>query len=418
MESWQKSYLLAQADQYQRECILDDSERALIVARAGSGKTFTMTTKALYLIANKNISPAEIEFLAFNRKAAAEINERLSAQISGLQLADTFHTLALRLAGVASDKVLENLENTNEASDDLLNYRQVFALAAEKVKKLRGAYTIQLQNRIMSPCSLKYLIIDEYQDFTADYYQIIQAILQVNPACKLICIGDDWQAINGFAGSDLKFFLNFREYFPGAKILHLPINYRCAKKIVAAANNFMTAEYLHGQAEHKVIAARKNRAIIKIIGETKLTEIGRNGYLGQLGRIIQKHFRKLRTQPDYKIAILSRCNKIGMLSLEYLNLQIQNFLEQYGIAAHVDVSTIHKYKGKQADTIIIFPAVKKILPLKGSDPAEEKRLFYVAITRAKDELYFITDTEQNHRSPYLQSLQHHPFWQDLWRIVF
>ena len=390
-------------DRYQKECILDDSSRLLIIARAGSGKTHTMVAKALYLVTEKGVKPEELEFLAFNRKAAAEINERLNVQVEGLKLADTFHALALRLSGVASDKVLENLENPDEENEDLIDYRQVFALAAEKVKKLRGDYGIKSQGRIIYPNRLKYLIIDEYQDFTASYYQVIKAILKHNPVCKLICIGDDWQAINGFAGAQVEFFLNFKKYFPEAKILHLPVNYRCAKKIVEAAGNFMTAEYLNGRREHKITAARRNRAAIKIIYEKQIREIGRNGYFGKLGDILLRQTKKFRKKPDGKIAILVRCNKVFGLSLDYLRLQIANFLEQYGSKLKVEVSTIHKYKGKQADTVIVFPAVKKILPLKGNDPDEEKRLFYVAVTRAQNELYFLTDAEEP--SPYLAGLR-------------
>jgi len=165
----------------------------------------------------------------------------------------------------------------------------------------------------------------------------------------------------------------------------------------------MIAEYLNGRREHKIIAARRNRATIKIIYEKKIKEIGSNGYLGKLGDILLRQSKKLRKKPDYKIAILARCNKIYGLSLDYLRLQINNFLEQHGSKLKAEVSTIHKYKGKQADTVIVFPAVKKILPLKGSDPDEEKRLFYVAVTRAQDELYFLTDAEEP--SPYLAGLR-------------
>lgn len=399
-------------DQYQQKCVLDDSARVLIIARAGSGKTHTMVAKALYLVTEKGLRPEELEFLAFNRKAAAEINERLNRQIDGLKLADTFHAFALRLSGVASGKVIENLENPDEEDESLFDYKQVFALAAEKIEKLRGDYSIRSQGRIIYPNRLKYLIIDEYQDFTAEYYQVIQAILKHNPFCKLVCIGDDWQAINGFAGAQVEFLINFKNYFPEAKILHLPVNYRCAKKIVEAASNFISAEYLNGRREHKITAARKNRAVIKIVYEKKIQEIGSNGYLGKLGGILRKQARKLCQKPEHKIAILTRCNKVYKRSLDYLRLQVNNFLEQYGLNLNIDISTIHKYKGKQADTVIVFPAVKKIIPLKGNDPAEEKRLFYVAVTRAKDELYFLTEAEEC--SPYLPSLKRNLWkeWQD------
>jgi len=59
---------------------------------------------------------------------------------------------------------------------------------------------------------LKWLMVDEYQDFSQLFYSLIKAIRENNSDVKLFCVGDDWQAINAFAGSNLCYFADFRKY--------------------------------------------------------------------------------------------------------------------------------------------------------------------------------------------------------------
>ena len=59
-------------------------------------------------------------------------------------------------------------------------------------------------------------MIDEYQDFSELFYRLMDAVREQNPRVRFFCVGDDWQAINGFAGSDLRFFQNFEHLFADA----------------------------------------------------------------------------------------------------------------------------------------------------------------------------------------------------------
>jgi len=54
--------------------------------------------------------------------------------------------------------------------------------------------------------------VDEYQDISAQRLKLLKKILERNPNCKLFCVGDDWQSIMGFSGSNLNYFVNFKEY--------------------------------------------------------------------------------------------------------------------------------------------------------------------------------------------------------------
>ena len=92
---------------------------------------------------------------------------------------------------------------------------------------------------------IRYVLIDEYQDFSKLFDHLIQEIRGQNPHANFFCVGDDWQAINGFAGSDLHFFENFSQVFQISNQLHVPTplhvptNYRSARAIVDVGNTLM-----------------------------------------------------------------------------------------------------------------------------------------------------------------------------------
>ncbi|MFI7884512.1 hypothetical protein ACFMJL_23990, partial [Acinetobacter baumannii] len=70
-------------------------------------------------------------------------------------------------------------------------------------------------------------------------YQLLSAIRQQNPKAEFFCVGDDWQAINGFAGSELRFFHNFRDYFGPFQQEYITKNYRSKRLVVEAGNALM-----------------------------------------------------------------------------------------------------------------------------------------------------------------------------------
>ena len=86
---------------------------------------------------------------------------------------------------------------------------------------------------------LQFISIDEFQDFSDLFFRLLQSIRSVNPNVELFCVGDDWQAINGFAGSDLRFFEQFEKYIGSSRRLYISTNYRSAKSIVDIGNALM-----------------------------------------------------------------------------------------------------------------------------------------------------------------------------------
>jgi DNA helicase IV len=90
------------------------------------------------------------------------------------------------------------------------------------------------ENKELYKNKYDHILIDEYQDISTQRYELINEIMNKNEKCKLFCVGDDWQSIMGFAGSNLDFFINFDRYFPHPARTDLTKNYRSIKSIVEA----------------------------------------------------------------------------------------------------------------------------------------------------------------------------------------
>jgi len=82
-------------------------------------------------------------------------------------------------------------------------------------------------------------MVDEFQDFSQMFFELVSAIRSANPGVQFFCVGDDWQAINGFAGSDLRFFGDFATYFRDTSQRHIRTNYRSPRSVVEVGNALM-----------------------------------------------------------------------------------------------------------------------------------------------------------------------------------
>ena len=89
---------------------------------------------------------------------------------------------------------------------------------------------------------IKYMFIDEYQDFSKSFFELIKTIKSQDKDIELFCVGDDWQAINMFAGSDLSYYQDFEKHFNNSSKLKITTNYRSAYSIVNLSNDLMKNE--------------------------------------------------------------------------------------------------------------------------------------------------------------------------------
>lgn len=273
---------------------------------------------------------------------------------------------------------------------------------------------------------LKYLFIDEFQDFSDLFNRVLQAIRHNNPELELFCVGDDWQAINGFAGSDLRFFQSFTEVVSDSRKLYISTNYRSKKEIVEVGNALMNGLGKPAVA-HRIEAADLLIADLDLFEPSLVEQQRHSGDIitPAVCRVVKKALAD-----GWDVVLLSRKNSLpwfvnypdqkagGKGDLErYLRLVRSFFPKDHW--NRISISTAHKYKGLEKQVVIVLDAVDRSYPLIHPDWAfarilgdspekiaeEERRLLYVALTRAIDTLVIMTDGLS--KSPFLAEIEKH-----------
>ncbi len=275
--------------------------------------------------------------------------------------------------------------------DKSIDFEDMLGLAADLIE----------QGRWKSPYEL--VMVDEFQDASQARARLVSCLLQ-EPGKYLFAVGDDWQSINRFAGSDLAVMTDFDSKFGRTVTLKLENTYRCPQSLCDISSSFVQKN--PKQIRKKVRSAKLDVPepvrIIQVADESKI----RAAVTKRINEIATEHPRNGKRA---NIFVLGRYNK----EREYLPLQF----DEKRVA--VEFITVHSSKGLEADHVILprmtaetlgFPS--KIaddpvlqLAMPGSDSyenAEERRLFYVALTRAKASVTLITLAHKE--SPFVAEL--------------
>jgi DNA helicase-4 len=250
----------------------------------------------------------------------------------------------------------------------------------------------------------KYILVDEFQDVNNLQVQLLE--LLTTPYTQLFCVGDDWQSIYGFRGSEVDYIVNFESHFPASKVITLDVNYRSTQTIVGASNEVIKKNKF--QIAKDIKAHKQTPSKIQIYRSKKLEEDGVAYMVGKVQELQEKGLN----QED--ILILYRRSKMYG--------SYREALKDAGLK--VTAKTIHASKGLEAKVVfiigltegsggfpdvwlddVIFRVVKDVKYDMLME--EERRLFYVALTRAKDELYLIT--ELGKESSFIDEIPNHFF---------
>jgi len=344
-------------------------------------------------------------------------SDKLAAIIDKHQCISNIEEQFLNLAKTFYQSYLQRLEVTGEEDFDGLMQKAIEVVAS-------GQTIFRRKSRFCDLKSLRYIMIDEYQDFSELFYKLIAAIRKQNPQALFFCVGDDWQAINGFAGSDLRFYQNFHQFFQPSQQLNISTNYRSATSIVDIGNKLMQGLGTPARA-HKTTSGIVN---IADMSSFKPTPTEQENYPGDnitpaILRLINKTLKEGK-----EVILLSRKNSLPW-DVNYTRLQSRtqnSTLPRFLKLVHsclpeaskklVTISTAHKYKGSEKKVVIILDAVSSCYPLIHpnimftrvlgdsieSVVNEDRRLFYVALTRAVETLFIVT--ESKNPSPFLEEL--------------
>ena len=262
----------------------------------------------------------------------------------------------------------------------------------------------------------KYIIVDEYQDISFERFELIRKLSDKYNS-NITVVGDDWQAIFSFAGSNVSLFTNFKEILGYRSLTKIINTYRNSQELIDVASEFVE---------------RDSRNIKKTLHSNKHINkpICVLNYKDEVGKIIEEKAISitkaigeiLKLKIDAKIMLLGRYNNDleQLLKTDYFYQKKEKIICTGHKNADIEFYTVHKSKGMEADYVIIINAIdsKYGFPSKVKDDelfnffkytkedleyAEERRLFYVALTRTKNKVYIITSNRKP--SPFLKELE-------------
>ena len=355
-----------------------------IIASAGSGKTTTITARIAYLIEYNNIPSDRIVLLTFSRNSATQMKKKLYDLIGSNEIwAGTFHGLAKNLLQKYSPESVQSLYFI----DELVNMGEKWLLT-EKGRKWVSR--------------IRYIFVDEFQDINKSQWNMILRMLHVG--ARLIVVGDDCQNIYTWRGSNIDFILHLEKYVKHIVDDQLYINYRSSENIIEVANavmkNIPTLPWKHTMKSHLPSHEKPNiHFFYRVCDETSW--------------IIRQIQKQRAANPDITIAIMSRMNiDLYRFEEECIMKNIPYRIFDIGINEHmdsessIDLVTIHSSKGLEWDIVYIIHMNDDIFPSKKSDEeiVNERRLFYVAITRARKELYISYTNDERHLSRFVREI--------------
>lgn len=304
----------------------------------------------------------------------------------------------------------------------LIDYSDMIKKAIEKLKE------IKTMNKY------DYIIVDEFQDIDQSKCELLRLLQEKNNA-KLFCVGDDWQSIYGFTGSDVSIFNSFSEIFPYANTsIFLKNTHRNSKELLDITSRFITKNPL--QTKKQLISLIRHEAPLKVCHFYSCRDKGINGnHLGCFApsealKLIFEDMKKNNLPPN--VVILGRYREDYQKILkkdkefQYVENSDNTVLIKYNKYQNLQIKfmTIHQSKGLDFDTVILFLQEAENQPSfptgyednylmkpllynkKDTFPnAEERRIFYVALTRCKKQCYIINPEEMT--SSFFQEIKHH-----------
>ena len=252
---------------------------------------------------------------------------------------------------------------------------------------------------------LKYILVDEFQDSSQSFLRLIKALKAQTSDIKFFAVGDDWQSINGFAGADIEVMRSFPNLFGYTKQLFLTNTFRSYQEIADVASKFIQE---NPEQFRKTVQTQKQANCPAIFLTPSSSRYPSEALYDCLQRIQQQAENYNR---KFTVFLLARYNR--------QKRALDTLLRDKFPSLEIEARTIHTSKGLEADYVLIAgvdagnygfpseisddPLLSLVLPKKEEFlHAEERRLMYVAITRAKTSAFIFYDP--NRPSSFVKEL--------------
>lgn len=407
-------------NKYQKRAVLTKRKNVLVLASAGTGKTSTIVMRVKYLIDVCNVKPEEILCISFTNDAVNSLKEKLK-----IKNVFTFHKLALSIIGnkyeiLSEDMLMDIIINsfTNKALFSIYNmpYNDMYHLVRSFINLFKSNnyeidYFYDLINKsgrkdkvllaeIMKcyicydsylkseglidfndminiaidkldkkTLNYKYIIIDEFQDTSFNKFRLIDKIRK-KCLSSTFFVGDDYQSIYRFTGADVNIILKIRKFIPFIKIYKLRYTYRFSKELCRVTKRFISKNPYQIRKNMRSLFSYERPVEVILYEDLNIS----------VNNVLKEDEIK-------DVLILSRNNN----DLETINISAKKM-------------SVHKSKGLESDFVFLinvnnnyngFPnklrdhyILKYVNPYKEYYKYdEERRLFYVALTRCKKRIY-------------------------------
>jgi DNA helicase-2/ATP-dependent DNA helicase PcrA len=431
----------------QRSAALHNDGPLLVLAGAGTGKTRVITTRIANLL-SRGMAAESILAVSFTRKAGKEMKARLSEMIGDRAEqthVSTFHSLGLSILReypaaaklergfkvCDAERQLElfecvhshlepnlfdgpavedidakalfraiNLAKTRGEEPNTLvqsssMYDQLIGAAMDAYNSaLLDNRLIDMDDMILLPVKalesdaelraiyhdrFRYMMIDEYQDTNSPQHRLMMCLL--GPEQNLCVVGDDDQSIYGFRGANRELILNFTREFPEARVVKLTANYRCSSEIIDVANAVIDGS--PGRHEKSLVSANGPSAPVRFF-EVADEEDERDFIVDD---IRESKKREQRSFSDFTVLVRGQKDAREM-KYAFQQSHVPCGSKEKGI----NVMTLHASKGLEFPVVYLPGVQEDKLPHWNAinsgtiSVEEERRLFYVGVTRAEHRL--------------------------------
>lgn len=321
-----------------------------------------------------------------------------------IRLVVTFVTL-IKSSCKSVDEVLRQTKNAGDERSTFI-IKNIFQPVYKRyIEELANINQIDFTDAILQatdicrsshPVKYDYIIVDEFQDISVDRYNFLKVLREGNPPPKLYCVGDDWQSIYRFSGSDMALFNQFSDYFGQTEINKIETTYRFGEPLVNLSSQFI-------QRNEAQIKKNIHPFNPQVKTELQFCDYERRDYCNVIGQLVAS------IPLDKSVFLLGRYSFDDYyLSFMYKSVKEGNRFFYIIGDRKIEFLTVHKSKGLEADYVIILqcnkdtygfpslvsddPVLNYVLTKSDQYPyGEERRLFYVAITRAKVKTYILYD---------------------------
>jgi len=343
-----------------------------VLAGAGSGKTTTILCRVKYLVDNFT-TPGRILILTFNKDASENLKNRI-IKLFGFKINIDIYTI---------DAYCCMLYYKYQESKSYVSLSEYVIIG----RKLMMNYGAEISSKY------QFVFFDEFQDVNSKQFDILNQF--VVHGCYLTVIGDDSQNIYQFRGTDNYFMINFDNIFKNTSTYTLTTNYRSSGNIIHLANNAIS--YNINQVKKIMKTKFKNGKKPKfILSRTEDDQI--NFIMKKIKKYIDNGLDPseicILSRNNYHLKILeTELTKRNILHIACITDKIGENLKKIIEPNKLVVTTIHKSKGLEWSKVFILGFCNQHFPSQMNNNLknieEERRLFYVGVTRAKNSLYLM-----------------------------